>query len=34
MRLLTALVAGMVAIPIITGVIGVWQTLLSRTVFT
>ena len=29
-RLLTALVAGMVAIPIITGVIGVWQTLLSR----
>ena len=30
-RLLTALVAGMVAIPIVTGVIGVWQTLLSRT---
>ena len=29
-RLLTALVAGMIAIPIITGVIGVWQTLLSR----
>jgi ATP-binding cassette subfamily B protein len=30
--LLTALVAGMVAIPIITGVIGVWQTLLSNQV--
>src|ERR671918_571420 len=29
--LLTALVAGMVAIPILTGVLGVWQTLLSRT---
>lgn len=28
--LLTVLVAGMVAIPIVTGVIGVWQTLLSR----
>ncbi len=28
--LLTALVAGMVAIPIVTGVIGVWQTLLSN----
>src|SRR3990170_3446407 len=32
MRLLTALVAGMVAIPIVTGVIGVWQTLLSNQV--
>jgi ATP-binding cassette, subfamily B, bacterial len=31
-RLLTALVAGMVAIPVITGVIGVWQTLLSNQV--
>jgi ATP-binding cassette, subfamily B, bacterial len=31
-RLLTALVAGMVAIPIVTGVIGVWQTLLSNQV--
>ena len=31
-RLLTALVAGMIAIPIITGVIGVWQTLLSNQV--
>jgi ATP-binding cassette subfamily B protein len=30
--LLTALVAGMVAIPIATGVIGVWQTLLSNQV--
>jgi ATP-binding cassette subfamily B protein len=30
--LLTALVAGMVAIPIITGVLGVWQTLLSNLV--
>jgi ATP-binding cassette subfamily B protein len=30
--LLTALVAGMVAIPIATGVIGVWQTLLSNRV--
>ena len=30
--LLTALVAGMVAIPILTGVIGVWQTLLSNQV--
>jgi ATP-binding cassette subfamily B protein len=29
--LLSALVAGMVAIPIVTGVLGVWQTLLSRT---
>jgi ATP-binding cassette subfamily B protein len=28
--LLTALVAGMVAIPIVTGVLGVWQTLLSN----
>ena len=28
--LLTALVAGMVAIPILTGVLGVWQTLLSN----
>jgi ATP-binding cassette subfamily B protein len=32
MSLLTALVAGMVAIPIVTGVIGVWQTLLSNQV--
>src|SRR3990170_2766935 len=32
MQLLTALVAGMVAIPIVTGVIGVWQTLLSNQV--
>ena len=32
MQLLTALVAGMVAIPIITGVIGVYQTLLSNQV--
>jgi ATP-binding cassette, subfamily B, bacterial len=31
-RLLTALVAGMVIIPIVTGVIGVWQTLLSNQV--
>ena len=31
-RLLTVLVAGMVAIPIVTGVIGVWQTLLSNQV--
>jgi ATP-binding cassette subfamily B protein len=30
--LLTALVAGMVAIPIVTGIIGVWQTLLSNLV--
>jgi len=30
MRLLSALVAGMVAIPIVTGAIGVWQTLLSN----
>jgi ATP-binding cassette, subfamily B, bacterial len=30
--LLSALVAGMVAIPIVTGVIGVWQTLLSNQV--
>src|SRR3990172_1469436 len=30
--LLTALVAGMVVIPIVTGVIGVWQTLLSNQV--
>ena len=30
--LLTALVAGMVAIPIVTGVLGVWQTLLSNRV--
>jgi ATP-binding cassette subfamily B protein len=30
--LLTALIAGMVAIPIVTGVIGVWQTLLSNQV--
>jgi len=32
MRLLSALVAGMVAIPIVTGIIGVWQTLLSNLV--
>jgi ATP-binding cassette subfamily B protein len=32
MGLLTALVAGMVAIPIVTGVLGVWQTLLSNLV--
>jgi ATP-binding cassette subfamily B protein len=32
MRLLTVLVAGMVAIPVITGVIGVYQTLLSNQV--
>jgi ATP-binding cassette subfamily B protein len=32
MRLLSALVAGMVAIPVVTGVIGVWQTLLSNQV--
>ena len=32
MALLTALVAGMVAIPIVTGVLGVWQTLLSNQV--
>jgi len=32
MRLLSVLVAGMVAIPIVTGVIGVWQTLLSNQV--
>ena len=32
MGLLTALVAGMVAIPVITGVLGVWQTLLSNQV--
>jgi ATP-binding cassette, subfamily B, bacterial len=32
MRLLSALVAGMVAIPIVTGVIGVYQTLLSNQV--
>jgi ATP-binding cassette subfamily B protein len=32
-RLLTALVAVMIAIPIITGVIGVWQTLLSKAAF-
>jgi ATP-binding cassette subfamily B protein len=32
MQLLTLLVAGMVAIPIVTGVIGVWQTLLSNQV--
>jgi ATP-binding cassette subfamily B protein len=31
-RLLTLLVAGMVAIPIVTGVVGVWQTLLSNQV--
>jgi hypothetical protein len=30
--LLTALVAGMVAIPIVTGVIAVWETLLSNPV--
>jgi ATP-binding cassette subfamily B protein len=30
--LLTALVAGMVAIPLVTGVLGVWQTLLSNRV--
>ena len=30
MKLLSALVAGMVAIPIVTGVIGVWQTLISN----
>jgi ATP-binding cassette subfamily B protein len=30
--LLTALVAGMVVIPIVTGVLGVWQTLLSNQV--
>jgi ATP-binding cassette subfamily B protein len=30
--LLTALVAGMIAIPIVTGVLGVWQTLLSNQV--
>jgi ATP-binding cassette subfamily B protein len=30
--LLTALVAGMVAIPIVTGILGVWQTLLSNVV--
>ena len=30
--LLTGLVAGMVAIPIVTGVLGVWQTLLSNLV--
>ena len=32
MKLLSALVAGMVAIPIVTGIIGVWQTLLSNLV--
>jgi ATP-binding cassette subfamily B protein len=32
MSLLTALVAGMVAIPVITGALGVWQTLLSNQV--
>ncbi len=32
MRLLTVLVAGMVAIPIVTGIIGVYQTLLSNQV--
>jgi ATP-binding cassette subfamily B protein len=32
LQLLTLLVAGMVAIPIVTGVIGVWQTLLSNQV--
>ena len=32
MGLLTALVAGMVAIPVITGALGVWQTLLSNQV--
>jgi ATP-binding cassette subfamily B protein len=31
-RLLSVLVAGMVAIPIVTGVLGVWQTLLSNQV--
>ena len=31
MNLLVALVAGMVAIPIVTGVLGVWQTRSSRT---
>ena len=31
-ELLTALVAGMVAIPVVTGVLGVWQTLLSNQV--
>ena len=31
-KLLTALTAGMVAIPIVTGVLGVWQTLLSNQV--
>jgi len=31
-RLLTALVAGMIAIPIVSGVIGVWQTLLSKNI--
>ena len=31
-RLLSALVAGMVAIPVVTGVIGVYQTLLSNQV--
>ena len=30
-RLLSALVAGMVAIPIVTGALSVWQTLLSMT---
>ena len=30
--LLTALVAGMIAIPVVTGVLGVWQTLLSNRV--
>ena len=32
LELLTALVAGMVAIPIVTGILGVWQTLLSNLV--
>jgi ATP-binding cassette subfamily B protein len=32
MTLLTVLVAGMVAIPVVTGVLGVWQTLLSNQV--
>ena len=32
MHLLVVLVAGMVAIPIVTGVLGVWQTLLSNLV--
>jgi ATP-binding cassette subfamily B protein len=32
MGLLSALVAGMVAIPVVTGVLGVWQTLLSNQV--